>query len=162
MSAPFYSTHPLQAAKLAAVVGTLAFGVLGVYRVIPGQQLAALLAIPGVSLCLAAVVAAETLVAGIRAVRTETTASDRLTASPAYTAVRAVEAVAALFTVGGTVAVVGRVPDGPMSGPGAMGLLFVVVGLGLAVLGGTLLRTLVEYYYHRRDRTPAGHTAASG
>jgi len=160
---PFYSAKPLQAAKLVAVAGTLGFGVLGAYRVLPDQQLAALLTVPVVSLALALVVTAETLVAGYRLVRAGPAASDRLAARPAYTLVRGVEAVAAAFTVGGTVVVIERVPDGPMAGPGAMGLLFVVVGLGLAVMGGSLLRTLTEYYYHRRARLPAETApAASG
>lgn len=144
MSRTFLATRPLQAGKLAVVVGTLPFGLLGFFRLVPGQQL--------VGLLLALVVTGETLVAGYRAAPADESPTDRLTARPAYTVVRAVEAGVALLAAGGVVATVVTVPDEPVAGPGAIGLLFVVATLGLFILAATLVRVAAEYHYYRRDR----------
>lgn len=42
---------------------------------------------------------------------------------------------------------------GDVPGPGAIGLLFIGIALGLLAFLAVLLRTLVEYYYHRRGRS---------
>lgn len=152
ISAHFLAAKPLQAGKLAAIVGVLAFGLLGFFRIIPGEQLSAMLAAPFVSLCLALVVVAETLVAGYRAVRADDSPTTRLRARPGYAVVRAVEAPVAILATAGVVGTIMAVPDGPMAGPGAIGLLFIVVGFGLLILGASLVRTLAEYYYYRRGR----------
>jgi len=152
MSRQFLAARPLQACKLAVVAGTLVFGLLGFFRLVPGQQLAALLVVPFVGLTLALVVTGETLIAGYRAARADESPTDRLTARPAYTVVRAVEAGVALLAAGGVVATVVTVPDEPLAGPGAIGLLFVVATLGLFILAATLVRVAAEYHYYRRDR----------
>lgn len=158
----FLATKPLKACKLAAIVGTLAFGLAGFFRIIPGQQLAALLLVPVVGVVLALVVTAEALVAGYRAAHADEPPTARLATRPAYTVVRAVEAVVAVLAAGGIVGTVATLPDEPIPGPGAIGLLFVFVGLGLAVLATSLLRTLTEcYYYYRRDRAAGRPTTAA-
>jgi len=158
----FIAAKSLQACKLAVLVGTLAFGLVGFFRIVPGQQLGALLLAPFVGVVLALVVVAETLVAGYRAARADESPSAGLAARPVYTVVRALEVVAAVLAAGGIVGTVATLPDEPIPGPGAIGLLFVFAGLGLLVLVASLVRTLVEYYYYRRDRA-AGRpgTAAS-
>ncbi len=40
-----------------------------------------------------------------------------------------------------------------MSGPGTIGLWLIMIGLGLPIIGGSLVRTLTEYYYYRHDST---------
>ena len=143
----FLAAKPLQACKLAAIAGVLLFGLAGFFGVIPGQQLGALLLVPAVSIALALVVIAETLVVGYRAVRAADPRADRLTVHPAYTVVRALEAAVAFLAAGGIVATIAALPDEPIPGPGAIGLLFVFVALGLLVLVTSLVRTLAAYYY---------------
>lgn len=148
----FVAARPLQASKLGAVSAVLAFGVLGFFRIVPGQQLTALLLVPLASIVLALVVAAETLIAGYRTVSDGRSATERVRARPGYTVVRTVEAAAAILTVAGIAGLITAIPDEPMSGPGAIGLLFVMVALGLLALAATLVRTAVEYYDYRRER----------
>lgn len=70
-----------------------------------------------------------------------------------YTAVGTGEAVIAILAAGVVVATIGTLPDEPMAGPGAIGLLFSGVVLGLLILGASLVRTITEYYYYRRNAT---------
>lgn len=149
MSRPFVRAEPLQAGKLAAIVAVLVFAVGGYFRLIPGQQLAAFLLVTVSGLGLALVVTAETLLAGYRAIRTAESRSRRFDVRPAYTAVRAGEAVVALLAAGVFIVTIDALPDEPMAGPGAFGLLLFGVGLGLSILVASLVRTVVEYYSHR-------------
>lgn len=152
MSRQFLVAKPLQACKLAAVLGILVFSGLGFFRILPGQQLRVLLLVAFLGPVLALVVLAETLFAGYRVARSDDPPTDRLAARPAYTAVRAVEVVVTVLAAGTFVVLIGTLPDEPMAGPGAIGLLFVGVGLGLLALVAILARTLAEYVLHRRDR----------
>jgi hypothetical protein len=149
----FLAAKPLQACKLVAVVCILAVATLGFFRILPGQQLRVLLLVAFLGPVLALVVLAEALVAGYRTLRSEDDESptDRLAARPAYTAVRAVEVVVPLLAGGAFAVLIATLPDEPMSGPGAIGLLFVGVGLGLLALVSILVRTLAEYVLHRRN-----------
>ena len=157
----FLAAKPLQTSKLAVIVGVLVFGLVGYFRVIPGQQLGALLLVPFVSILLALVIVGETLVASYRVARADDPLSSRLTARPAYAVVRILEAVIALLAAGGIVVAILTLPDEPMPGPGAIGLLFVFAALGLLVLVTSLGRTLVEYYYYRRNRSSGNPTTAA-
>jgi hypothetical protein len=150
MSLQFARARPLQAAKLAAVVVTLLFSVGLFFELVPSGSITSLFAAPVLALALALVVAAETAVAGYRTLRADERVTDRLASRPVYSVVRAIEVVAAVVAVGAFTLVVASIPPGPMAGPGAIGLMFVVVGLGLLVLGGCLVRTLAEFYYYRR------------
>jgi hypothetical protein len=146
MFRPFLAARPLQASKLAVVAGVLVFGTLGFVRIVPDQQLTALLAVPFAGFVLALVVLGETLVAAARAVGADGPVTQWIAARPIYAVVRAVETVAALVAVGGIVGTIAMVPDGPMAGPGAIGLLFIVGGFGLLVLVASLVRTVTEWY----------------
>lgn len=147
----FLAEKPLQAVKFLVVVGVLAVGLIGVFGLVPGRGLEALLLAPFASFALAVVVVGETLVAAYRVARADDSPTVRLAARPGYTVVRAVEAVAAVLVVGGIVGAFAALPDDPMPGPGAIGLLFAFVALGLLVLVASLVRTTVEYVYYRRE-----------
>ncbi|MEF8840267.1 MAG: hypothetical protein V5A62_01390 [Haloarculaceae archaeon] len=151
MSLQFVRAKPVQACKLGVIVAVLLFAAGGVFGVIPGRGLTDLFLVVGLGVVLVLVVAAETLLAGYRFTRTDTALPDRLTDRPIYTVARAIEAVSVVLVAGGFVLFVTELPDEPPAGPGAIGVLFVVAGLGVVVLGGSLVRTLAEYYYHRRD-----------
>jgi hypothetical protein len=153
MTRPFRREKPLQAVKLAAVVVTLGYAV-GVYvGIVPSESITTLLVVPLLGLGLAIAVVVETLLAGVRTVRDETTVGDRLSARPWYTAVRTVEVLSVVLAVALFGALVVWIPSGPMAGPGAVWVFFVVVGMGLLAFGGSLLRTLAEYYRYRRATT---------
>ncbi|MFC7018243.1 hypothetical protein ACFQHP_00815 [Halomicroarcula sp. GCM10025743] len=153
MARPFRRERPLQTAKLAGVVVTLGYAV-GVYLgIVSSGSITSLIVVPLLGLGLVLAVVAESLLAGHRLVRDETTVGDRLSARPLYTAVRAVEALSVVLAVAFFGALVVWIPSGPMAGPGAIGVFFVVLGLGLLVVVGTLCRTLAEYYFYRRAST---------
>lgn len=151
MARQFFAAKPLQASKLAAVLGTLVFAIVGFFRIVPDQQLAALLLVTFLGPALAIVVAAETLLAGYRAARADGPATARLNARPAYTVVRAGEAIIAVLAAGAFAAVIGTLPDEPIPAPAGVGLLLLGFGLGLLVLVASLVRTLAEYYFHRHS-----------
>lgn len=151
MSLQFIQSRPLQAGKLVAVVVTLPFASGVVYGLVPDQGLAGLFLVPLLGLGLALVVAAETLFAGYRSIRSGSRLTDRLEGHPTYSIVRVVEVVLVVLSSGAFAYIVGTLPEGPMAGPGAIGLWMMMVGLGLLIIGGSLLRTLTEYYYCRLD-----------
>lgn len=151
MSLQFARAKPLQACKLAAIVAVLLFSAGVVSGVVPSRGPTSLLLVPLLAFALAAAVAAEALLAGYRAVRAGGPLTARLADRPAYGVVRAGEVLLAVLSVGAFALVVAALPDGPMAGPGAIGLWFLVVGLGLLVLAGSLVRTLTEYYFQRRS-----------
>lgn len=151
MSLQFVRAEPLQTCKLVAVVAVLLFAAGGAFGAIPARGLTGLFLVVGLGIGLTLVVAAETLLAGYRFIRTDTALPDRLTDRPWYTVARAIEAVSVVLVAGGFVLFVTGLPDEPPAGPGAIGVLFVVAGLAVVVLGGSLVRTLSEYYYYRRE-----------
>lgn len=157
----FLAAKPLQACKLVAIAGVLVYGLGGFFRVVPGHQLGALLVVPFVSVALALVITAETLVAGYRVARAPDSPTARLTGRPVYAVARAAEAVVGVLAAGGIVVTLTTLLDEPIPGPGAIGLLFVLVGLGLAVLVTSLLRTLVAFHCYRRDRAAGRPTTAA-
>ncbi|TKX78622.1 hypothetical protein EXE53_20200 [Halorubrum sp. SD626R] len=158
MPRSFPLSRPLQAGKTVVTLGTLGFGGLGFARLVPDQQLTALLLVSFVGLCLALVVAVETLLAAVRVRRADEPMGDRLSADPAYTGARLLEAAVAILATVGFVAVFAVVSGGQMAGPGAVGLLFVFSGLGVTVLVTSLVRTLTEYVRHRRRGRRATET----
>lgn len=151
-SRQFLAEKPLQVSKFLFVVGVLTVGIFGIFGLVPGRGLDALLLVPFASFALAVVVAGETLVTAYRVARADDSPTARLAARPGYTVVRAVEAVVAVLAVGGIVGTLAVLPDEPMPGPGAIGLLFAFAALGLLVLVASLVRTTTEYVYYRRDR----------
>lgn len=147
MSRQFARAKPLQAGKLATITAVLLFAAGATFGLIP-RGLDALLFTTVFSLGLTLVIVAETLRAGFRALRTDEPLGRRFADRPVYTAVRAGEAVIAILA--SSAFVVSFSVFTPVAGPGAIGLLFVGVALGLLILGASLVRTLTEYYYHRR------------
>lgn len=148
MPSSFIRDKPLQALKVTAVMGVLAFGLVSFVGVLPGQELTGLLFLAFFPILLAVVVGGEALLAGYRLARTAEPAA-RLTARPGYTAIRAIEVVVAVVAPGIFYVLIVQF-GGDVAGPGAFGLLFIGIGLGLLTYGSVLLRTLGEYYYHRK------------
>lgn len=152
MVSPFHRSRPLQAGKLAAVVVTLLVSVVVFFGVVPTRGITALFLAPLVAFVLTMVVVAEALLDGYRALGDDRPLIDRFRDRPVYGAVRALEAGLAIAAVAGFLALLAWIPEGPMAGPGAIGVFFVVVGLAALVLVGTLIRTLTEYVDDRRTR----------
>ena len=153
MSTQFVRAEPLQACKLTAIVALLLYSTGVFFGVVPSQGITSLFLVPLLAFALALVVTAEALFTGFRSVHTDGSLTDRFTDRRVYVIVRAAEVVLAVLPVGVVVAIVAALPDGPMAGPGAIGLFFVLIGLGLLVLGGSLVRTVAEYYYYRQNAT---------
>jgi len=153
MEFSFPRARPLQAGKLAATVVALLVSTVAFFGLVPVTDITTLFLAPVVAFFLTMVVVAEALVAGYRALGDDRRLTERLADRPLYTAVRALEAGLAVAAVAGFVALVAWIPDGPMAGPGAIGVFFVVVGLAALVLAGTLLRTLAEYVDYRRSNS---------
>jgi hypothetical protein len=155
MSPQFFRTKPLQTCKLVAIVGVLLSSAGVFFGLVPAQSVTTLLLVPLLALALAVAVAAETLLAGYRAIRAGGPPTDGLAGSRAYGLARAGEVAAVALSASGFAVVVSALPDGSMAGPGAIGLWFLLLGLSLLVLGGSLVRVLTEYYYYyRRGAAP--------
>jgi len=148
MPSSFVRAKPLQALKLTAVIGALAFGVASVAGILPGQNLSGLLSLAFFPMVLAVVVGAEAVLAGYRLGRADDPAA-RLTARRGYTAIRVIELVVTVAAPGMFYVLIARI-GGEVADPGAIGLLFIGIALGLLAYGAVVLRTLVEYYYYRR------------
>lgn len=96
MSSTFIYEKPLQALKLTAVLGVLAFGIVSLIGVLPGQLLNGLLYLTFFPILLAVIVGAETLHTGYRAAVADDP-SIWLTTRRRYTAIRRIELI---LTVG--------------------------------------------------------------
>lgn len=151
MSLQFIRAKPVQACKLVAIVVTLLFAAGGVFGVIPNQGLNSLFLSILVGLGLALVITVETLLAGYRSIDTDDSPTDQVANRPMYRVVRAIEVVSVLVSAGGFIVLIGMLPEGQMAGPGAIGLLFIITGLALLVLVGSLIRTVTEYYNYRQN-----------
>ena len=150
MALQFVTARPLQAGKLAATVVTILFGVAGISGILPNQGLTSLFLVVLLSIGLAIVVTGETLLVGYRVIATGRSLTDQFDEGELYPITRAIEVASGIVWAGGFVYLVSIIPEGPMAGPGAIGLLFMMAGISLVILGGSLLRTLSEYYYYRR------------
>lgn len=155
MSQAFIHAKPLQALKLGSVLGILVFGIVGIAGLLPRQGLDGLLILAFFPMVLALVVGAEALLAGYRLARADDPGS-RLRSRPWYTAVRVIEVVATIGAPGTFYVLIVEVGS-EIAGPGTIGVLFFGVGLGLVAFGAVVLRTVVEYYYHRQNRSMARH-----
>lgn len=153
MSSSFILSKPLQAFKLTAVIGTLILGGVGFAGVLPGQNLTGLLVLAFFPFILSVVVGSEALFAGYQLARSDDPVA-RLTARRGYTGIRVIEVVVTVAAPGIFYVLIVQI-GGEVPGPGAFGLLFIGIGLGLLAYGAVLLRTLAEYYYHRRRFSPS-------
>lgn len=145
----FLRTQPLQACKLAAIIVVVSISVAVFGELVSNPNVMSLFLVPLLGLGLVLVIGVETLLASYRFIRSGESLTDRLLARPVYTLVRGVELVLALLGVGLFIAVIVALPPGPMAGPGAIGLWMITVGLGVLVVGGSLVRTFAEYYRYR-------------
>jgi hypothetical protein len=159
MSSRFIQAKPLQALKLIAVIGALAFAFISFVGVLPGQELTGLLVLAFFPLMLAVVVAAEALLAGYRLAQADDPVA-RLIARRGYTTIRTIELVVTVVAPGLFYVLIVR-KGGEVAGPGAIGLLFIGIALGLLAYGSVVLRTFAEYYYHHR-RPPVSRTDKRG
>lgn len=148
MPSSFVRDKPLQVLKLTAVIGVLLFAFSGFVGFLPGQGLSGLLFLAFFPVILAVVVGAEGLLAGYRLVQADDSAA-RLTARRGYTAIRATELVVTVAAPGIFYVLIVQLGS-ETAGPGAIGLLFIGIALGMLAYGAVLLRTLVEYYSHRK------------
>ena len=151
----FIHAKPLQALKLGAVLGILGLGIVGVAGLLPDRGLNSLLILAFFPMVLALVVGAEALLAGFRLARADDPES-RLRSRPSYTAIRVCEVVATIGAPAIFYVLIVEVGS-EVTGPGAIGLLLYGVGLGLLAFGAVILRTVLEYYDYRRNRSISGH-----
>lgn len=140
----FLRARPLQAAKLAAIVLTVLYALGGLYGVLPDHGLTGLFLVVLLGIGLAVQITAETLLVGFRAFATDGSLTDRFDEGRLYPVVRAIEIAGALAWGAGFAFLVSLVPESPI------GLLFMLAGIGVVILGASLLRTLTEYHYFRR------------
>ncbi|WP_311172068.1 hypothetical protein [Halobellus ordinarius] len=153
MVPPFLTTKPLQACKLLGVVTTAAvlFGI--VFEIVPTESITVLFFVPVVAFVFAVVITAETVLAGYHVVQNGTSFAERFSRDPLYGVVRIGEFLFALLAVGAVGVILVLLPDGPMAGPGALGLFYILVGLSLLILFGSLVRSITEYVRLRRGKS---------
>ncbi|MFC6873360.1 hypothetical protein [Halobellus marinus] len=153
MVPPFLTTKPLQACKFLGVAAS-AFVLIGiVFEIVPIGSITVLFFVPVVAFVLAVVITAETVLAGYRVVQKGTSLAERSSRDPVYSVVRVGEFLFALLAVGAFGVLLVLLPDGPMSGPGALGLFYILVGLSLLILFGSLVRSITEYVRFRRGKS---------
>lgn len=161
MSVRFVAAKPLQAGKLAAIIGAFFFTIAGFLRFLPSNllgsqppfmdwQLTVIVLVPLVSLALVLVVTAETLVAIYRTARADERPTDRFADRPVYTLVRIGEAAVAILGTAGLIFAISTLAAEEMPAPAGVALMLLVLGISLLILAASLARTLAEYYYHRR------------
>lgn len=149
MVGQFFRAKPLQASKLAVAV-VIILSVIGqIVGAFSGPTTDGVVWVSLVGLCLMVVIGIETVLTGCRFIHSGGPLNKALSNRPYYTVFRAIEAGAVALVAGAFVVLVSQIPSDPPAGPGALVVVAVVVGLALLVIGGTLLRTLFEYYEYR-------------
>lgn len=154
MSLQYLRAKPLQASKLPIIIVSLLFTTASIFGFVGGRGLDALLFLVVLSFSFVVVITAATVYAGYQCIHATGSLADQLAKRPVYNIVRAIEVSTAAISMGAFVAIIVSLPDGPMAGPGAIGLLFIIAGLGLLILTGSLIRTISEYYYYYRRTDP--------
>lgn len=160
MPSTFLYEKPLQAIKLTAVIGALAFGLASLIGLFPGQVLNGLLYLAFFPMILGVIVGAEALSTGYLLAVADDPAK-RATTRRWYTAVRAIELVGAVGAPTTFYVLIVQI-GGEVPGPGAIGLLFIGTGLALVAYASVLLRTVTEYYYLRKRSSPSHADERSG
>lgn len=135
----------MRACKFVVIPRITVFAALRFCRIVSDQRVAVLLSVFFLDSALVLIVVTGTVIAGYRAVRADGPLTACLADCPIYAVVRAGRTVVAILAIW-----CGRyrprsAPHEPMTGPGAVGILFIEFALGLRI------RTLAEYYYPRRD-----------
>lgn len=153
MPSSFVREKPLQALKLTAVIGILAFGLTSYVGVLPGQGLTGLLSLAFFPIILAVIVGSEALLTGYRLAQAADPVA-RVTARRWWTVIRAIELTVVVFAPTTFYILIVQLGS-EAAGPGAIGLLFMGVILGLSAYASVLLRTLAEYYFYRKRSAPS-------
>lgn len=152
MPRQFHRHRPLQAGKLAVIILVVLLAVATVSGVFPSHDVAAnLLLVVLLSFALALVVTGETLLGLYRVIRDDRPLRVQFRDTPVYAVARIFESLATLSAIALLVLILSMIPEGPMAGPGAIGLMFILIGLAILIHTGSLIRTGVEYYYHRKQ-----------
>jgi|GEM_PF-2011677 len=152
MPRQFHRQQPLQAGKLAGSLVVVLLAVATIAGVFPSHDLASnLLLAVLLSFALALVILLETLLGLYRIIRDDRSLLAQFRDNRLSAVARTFESLAALSAVVLVVAVISMIPAGPMAGPGAIGLMFILVGLAILIHAGSLIRTLVAYRAHRRS-----------
>lgn len=151
MSLQFARSNPLQAGKLLAIVVIVPVALGVFFGFLPHQSTTSLFLLPLLSLGLVFAVFVELLLVGFRYLQSGTLWPNRAAPSFGYRLVRLWEIVAAIGSVGAFAVIIARLPDGPMAGPGAIGLWLLMVGLSSVIVVGSFIRAMAEYYRFRRD-----------
>ena len=146
----FARSQPLQASKLAAMLIVSPIAAAGVYGIMPSGGLSSLFLVVVLGFLVSLLIIAETLVVGVQVLESSVSIRDRIDAEPVYVALRTLEVATVIIPAGGFVYLISRIPEGPMAGPGAIGLLFILTGLSLVPIAGSLIRTMAEVYYFRQ------------
>ena len=97
------------------------------------------------------IVIGETLIIAVRAIESGESIANQIESQPIYVVIRTVEVASVILPAGGFVYLISTISEGPMAGPGAIGLLFIITGLGTMPMAGSLIRALSEVYYFRQD-----------
>lgn len=147
----FTRSEPLQAFKLAAILIVLFVATAGIFGYIPSLGLKSLFLIVVLGLLLGLVVIGETLIIAVGAIGSRESIRDQIESRPTYIVIRTLEVACVILPAGGFVYLISTIPEGPMAGPGAIGLLFIITGLGTMPMAGSLIRVLSEVYYFRQD-----------
>lgn len=146
----FARSQPLQTIKLAAILIALPVAAADIYGIIPWGGVSSLFLVVVLGFLVGLLIIAETLVVGVRVLKSTAPIRDRIDAKPAYVALRTLEVASVIIPAGGFVSLISRIPEGPMAGPGAIGLLFILTGLSLLPIAGSLIRTIFELYYFQQ------------
>jgi hypothetical protein len=145
----FARSQPLQAIKLTAILIVLPVAA-GICGIIPWGGVSSLFLVVVLGFLVGLLIIAETLVVGVRVLKSTASIRDRIDAESAYVALRTLEVASVIIPAGGFVYLISRIPEGPMAGPGAIGLLFIITGLSLMHIAGGLIRTMSEVYYFQQ------------
>ncbi|MDZ5811651.1 hypothetical protein U4E84_09885 [Halorubrum sp. AD140] len=159
----FIKIKPLQAGKFAGIILTLGLGIAGFLRPIPidysvgsplliNTQFLALIGIPLLSLVLVGIVILETVIGAVRLLHSDRSIRSHATSNLGYSLARIIESSVALLGVALLVLGVGTLTSSSLPAPAGVGLLLGLMLVGIGVLVTSLLRTLVELYFHVRQR----------
>lgn len=151
MIRPFARSQPLQAIKLTSILVVLIVASAGTYGVISSLGLSSLFLIVVLGFLLGLIIIGETLLSTIRAVESGESIRDQVTSRPMSVVFRTLEFASVVIPAMGLVYLINSIPEGPMAGPGAIGLLFIITGLGMMPMGGSLMRSLFEVYNFRQN-----------
>lgn len=155
----FVRSKPLQASKLVGVLLTLVFGIAGFFRLINANlfidhplladgQFLALIFIPLISLLLICIVVGETLVTSYRVFRADDSIREQISAHPGYTVLRSVEAAISATGFGIILLALPILFADSTPAPVGVGLMLALMVVGLGILVASLIRTLLELFFH--------------